>query len=213
MDESNTNSDFKATADVSARRISRVYAEALLNAAEQRNEVDSVIEEFDSLFTDVFKADPQFEVILSSSALGRRARSRVIDSVFKDRASELFHNFLRVLNEHERLDLLRPIFVAMRELNDERRRRIRVEVVSAAPLGDDQKQRLEQLLTEGFQLHPILETRVDPELLGGMRVRVGDWLYDASVITELENIRSQILSRGSYEIQSGRERFSSAEGN
>ena len=50
---------------------------------------------------------------------------------------------------------------------------------------------------------------VDPDLLGGMVVWVGDWLYDASVRSRLESIRNQLIERSSHEIQSGRDRFSS----
>src|SRR5262249_56227312 len=83
-----------------------------------------------------------------------------------------------------------------------------VEVRSAAPLDDDQRDRLRRELQETFHLEPLLETEVDPELLGGMLVRVGDWVYDASVRTQLETIRNQIIARSSHEIQSGRNRFS-----
>ena len=56
---------------------------------------------------------------------------------------------------------------------------------------------------------PVLHTRVDPDLLGGLVVRVGDWLYDASVRTRLADIRDQVIQRSSHEIQSGRDRFRS----
>jgi F-type H+-transporting ATPase subunit delta len=120
----------------------------------------------------------------------------------------LFLNFLLVLNHHDRLDLLRPICDAYRGLRDQRARRIRIQVRSAAPLDDGQRDRLQRELQETFHLEPILETEIDPELLGGMLVRVGDWVYDASVRTQLETIRNQLIARSSHEIQSGRNRFS-----
>ncbi|HEY2909710.1 MAG TPA: F0F1 ATP synthase subunit delta, partial [Gemmataceae bacterium] len=55
---------------------------------------------------------------------------------------------------------------------------------------------------------PILVVRVEPELIGGLIVHVGDKLHDTSVRTRLRNIRNQLLARGSHEIQSGRNRFS-----
>ena len=77
----------------------------------------------------------------------------------------------------------------------------------------EQRQHLEQTLRGALQLEPILDTRIDPELLGGIIVKVGDWRYDASVQTSLKTIRDQIIARSSYEIQSGRDRFCSANGN
>jgi F-type H+-transporting ATPase subunit delta len=203
-------SDKRLIADVGARRIARVYAEALLNAAEKGDQVQAVFEEYDSLLNDVFKANPEFEVALSSAAMGRTAREKIIRQSFENRTSPLFYNFLRVLNEHERLDLLRGIYSTLRELHDERARRIRVQVSTAVPLQDAQRSRLQGELREALSLEPVLEERVDPNILGGMRVRVGDFQFDATVATELDNIRKDILARGAHEIQTRRDRFSSS---
>ena len=102
---------------------------------------------------------------------------------------------------------------ATQELRNERMGRMRVEVQSATPLPEDQRERLRRELKETFQREPLLSVRTDPELLGGLVVRVGDWLYDASVRVQLDSIRNQIIERSSHEIQSGRDRFSSADGN
>ena len=160
-----------------------------------------------------FKAEPQLEAFLTSSAVGRERKARVIDKVFENKASVLFVDFLKVLNRHERLNLLRPILAAAKELRDERAKRIRVQVRSAVPLANDQENRLRQQLRETLKLEPVLQTAVDPELLGGVVVRVGDWLYDASVRAKLESIRNQLITRSNHEIQSGRDRFSIASGN
>ena len=201
-----------SSVDVGAQRIAQVYAEALLNAAAKKGEVEPVLEELDSLIRDLFGAEPHLEAFLSSGAIGRDQKAKVIQSVFGGRASELFTDFLLVLNHHERLELLRPILTAARELYDQRSRRLRVQVRSAVPLPDDQRDRLMHELRHTFQLEPVLQTQVDPDLLGGMVVRVGDWVYDTSVRTQLETIRNQLIARSSYEIQSGRDRFSSANG-
>jgi len=201
-----------STADVGEQRVARVYAEALLNAAEKRDQADAVIEELDALVGEVFGADPQLEAFFSSGAIGRDQKAQVIRSAFDNRASELFVNFLLVLNEHERLNLLRPMLATARELRDQRARRIHVEVRTAVPMPDDQRERLREQLRDSLRLEPLLDTRIDPDLLGGLLVRVGDWLYDASVRARLQSIRDQLIARSSYEIQSRRDRFSSPDG-
>jgi len=207
------DADFEPIADVSAQRVARVYAEALLNAADKQGQSDDVVEGLDSLIRDLFQAELQLEAFLTSSAVGRERKARLIDKVFENKASVLFVDFLKVLNQHERLNLLRPILAAAKELRDARAKRIRVQVRSAVPLANDQENRLRQQLRETLKLDPVLQTAVDPELLGGVVVRVGDWLYDASVRARLESIRNQLIARSSHEIQSGRDRFSIANGN
>src|SRR6516225_5375564 len=95
--------------DVGTERIARVYAEALYRAAQERDQVDAVYEELNSLLRDVFQQAPDWEAFLASGAVGRDRKAVVIRSVLEGRASELFVNFILVLNEHERLDILRAI--------------------------------------------------------------------------------------------------------
>ncbi|HKI31288.1 MAG TPA: ATP synthase F1 subunit delta [Gemmataceae bacterium] len=184
--------------DAGSRRVSRVYAEALLDAAQKRDQLPQVLEEFTSLLDDLFRADPQFEAFLASGAISRKPKAEVIHRAFDGRASDTFRNFLLVLNDHQRLELLRGIYEAVRELYDERSGRMRVVVNSAVPLPDDQRERLLHELREKYRKEPVLTIRVDPALLGGLVIRVGDWLYDGSVRMRLDNIRKQLIERGSH---------------
>jgi F-type H+-transporting ATPase subunit delta len=204
--------DAAPSANVQAQGIARVYAEALLNAAEKAGQPDLAIEELTSLIKDVYRAEPGFEAFLSSGAIGRDRKAVTIDRVFKGRASDLFVNFLQVLNTHERLSLLRPILAALVDLNIERRHRVKVHVRSAVPLSDAERDRLINEVRQTLNLEPILETGVDADLLGGLVVRVGDHLFDCSVRARIDSLRNQLIERSSYEIQSRRDRFRTTNG-
>jgi F-type H+-transporting ATPase subunit delta len=208
----NGEQPFEHLADVSAQRIARVYAESLLNAAGRQDQRDEVLEELGTLVQDVFRADPLLETFLASGVVSRYRKAAVLRSAFGPRASPLLMNFLLVLNDHERLGLLRAILAEARMLRDQQAGRIRVEVQSAVDLPQDQRERLIGQLRAAFQREPILYTRVDPDLLGGLIVRVGDWVYDGSLRTRLNTIRNQLIERSSHEIQSRRDRFSTAIG-
>jgi F-type H+-transporting ATPase subunit delta len=198
--------------DVGAQRIGKVYAEAIFDAAEKRNQAQEVLEEFDALVHDLFRRDAQFEAFLASSAIPRDRKAAVIQHAFEGKASEVFVSFLLVLNQHERLDVLRAIHAAYHELYDRRAGRIRVQVKSAIPLPDDQAEKLRQEIRAKFQREPVLDAQVDPDLLAGMVVQVGDWKLDSSIRSRLQSIREQLVERSSYEIQSRRDRFSSSDG-
>jgi F-type H+-transporting ATPase subunit delta len=196
--------------DVSARRIARVYAESLLNAAQKQDKMEAVLEELNSLVRDVFNQDPRMEILFSSAAVGRKKRAAALEKYFQARASETFFRFLLVLNDHERLDLLRAILAEARDLYEERTRRLRVLVYTAVPLAADQKQRIENRVRDRFQLEPVLVPIEDPALLGGLKIRIGDRQFDGTVRARLEQLRQQLIARSSHEIQSGRDRFSTA---
>src|SRR5438477_12824498 len=75
--------------EVNTQRIARVYAEALLRAAESRGLAEEVFEELQALVDKVFKADPLFEEFLSSGAVDRKRKAEIIASAFAGRASDL----------------------------------------------------------------------------------------------------------------------------
>jgi F-type H+-transporting ATPase subunit delta len=209
MDPSMTDTK-EQFADVSAKRLARIYAEALLNAAEAANVVAPVLDEIDSLIDDVLRQDTRLNALLAGAAVGRRSRKEAIEKAFANRASDTVYKFLLVLNDHDRLDLLAPVRTTLHELHDERARRVRVHVYSATPLSDEFQERIRETLRSQFKLEPSLELQVDAMLLGGMKIRIGDKVYDATVRTKIDNLRNQLIARSSHEIQSGRDRFSSA---
>jgi F-type H+-transporting ATPase subunit delta len=197
----------KGTADVGAQRIARVYAESLYRAAEKTGQVQEVLEEVDSLINDVLAKSHELAILITGSAIGRHAKEKVIRKAFEGRATPLLVNFLLVLNDHDRLALLPTILSAMQQLDNERKRRIPVQVWTAVPLPDDQRDVLTARLRTDLGGEPILNLRVDPDLLGGLVVRAGDYVYDSSVRTQLARLREQLITRSSHEIQSRRDRF------
>lgn len=198
--------------DVGAQRVGKVYAEALYHAAAKENQAGEVLEEFDALVDDLFRRDPRLEAFLSSTAIGRDRKRAALDSAFGGKANPVFVNFLQVLNNHDRLDVLRAVHAAYRNLFDQKAGRMRVEVQSAVPLADDQRQRLVGELRQAFGREPVLDERTDPELIAGLVVRVGDWVYDTSLRSRLRALRNDLIERSSYEIQSRRDRFCSPNG-
>jgi F-type H+-transporting ATPase subunit delta len=192
--------------DSDVQRVARVYAEALLNAAEARGQAAEVLDELESLTRDVLARDPALELFLSSAAVGREHKREAIQKALAH-AGEVLRNFLLVLNDHDRLDTLRAVAAAYRDLYDRKSGRMHVRVESAVPLAPDQENRLKDQLRQTFGKEPVLEAHLDPGLLGGLVVRVDDWVYDASVRTRLNDLREQLIERSSHEIQGGRDRF------
>jgi F0F1-type ATP synthase delta subunit len=151
-------------ADVSAQKLAGVYAEALLNAAQASNNVARVLEEIDSLIDDVFPGNRQLGALITSGAVGRKTRKDAITKAFSARACDTFYKFLLVLNDHERLDLLRPIRRALHDLHDERARRLRVHLFAAVSLSEEVKTRILGAVHDIFKLEPVLEMHDDPAL-------------------------------------------------
>ena len=190
--------------------VARVYADAFLNAIPS-GQLDSALEEFRSFVDDVLARHANLSRLLLSGTVGRDQKLQLIDRIVQGRASELFTNFLRVLARHERIDLVRLI-LAQCEIEAERRSgRKRVQVISAKPLTDGELGKIRERLAAELAIQPVLEPVVDPDILGGLRIRVGDTVYDGSLRARLTQLRHRVRERSLHEIQSGRNRFSHSE--
>lgn len=200
-------------ADAGAEHIADVYAKALLGAAESAGFTLTVLDEFDSLISHVLDRFPKLEAILASDLVSSDEKARIVDRVLGGRASPTFVNFLKVLARHGRLGCLRAIHRRMGTLYDELRGRVRVEVTTAAPVRDDLAAGIGQSIRTAFGAEPIVEQLVDPELIGGVVVRLGDTVYDGSVANQLKNLRQKMIDRSVHEIQSRRDRFRYPAGN
>ncbi|MCS6849560.1 MAG: ATP synthase F1 subunit delta [Gemmataceae bacterium] len=203
----------RGAADARTRQIARVYAEALLRAADEASQADEVVADFEALLQAVEGSSPELRRLFANGVMSRRVRGEVIRRVFEGRAHPLLVNFLLVVNDHDRTALLPVMLYELKELRDRRARRIPVSVYAAVPLSDDQLERIRNRLREVLNLEPRLEVRVDPALLGGLMIRVGDQVFDGTVRTRLHQLRDQLIARSSHEIQSRRDRFCSANGN
>jgi F-type H+-transporting ATPase subunit delta len=190
--------------------VARVYADAFLNAVPAA-QLGDALEEFRSFVDDVLDRNRDLSRLLLSGTVSRDQKLQLIDRIVQGRGSELFTNFLRVLARHDRLDLVRLVLAQCEIEAENRSGRKRVQVISAQPLSEDNLNKIRQRLAAELAIQPVLEPAVDPYMLGGLRIRVGDTVYDGSLRARLEQLRFRVRERSIHEIQSGRNRFSHSE--
>ncbi len=197
--------------DPSALSIAMVYAVALLDAAKSAG-VDQPLGEFRELI-DAVQSKPEFESLLSSPMLNRDDKQGIVERSLKPRCSEFLGNFLVVLAKHDRLDLLATILHEATQEQERRSGRQRVLVRSAVTLSPEQLDSIRIQLKAAMSTDPIVVPQVEPALLGGLIIQVQDTIFDGSVATRLTNLTQRLRERYVHEIQGGRNRFSSPEGN
>jgi F-type H+-transporting ATPase subunit delta len=202
MTDDAAESVHEAQPDVSEQRLARIYAEALLNLAQRDHEVTEILDELRQLVGRIASKHGDMEAFFTGEVVGRQRRGEVLKEAFQSRCQPVILQFLLVLNEHDRLMLLPLIVRELAAMIDQRNRKFPVQVRTAAPLADDQRERLANDLRKSFKLEPVLEVTVDPEILGGIIIRIGDWLFDGSVRNTLESLRKQLMEKSSHAIQS-----------
>ena len=118
-----------------------------------------------------------------------------------------------MLAKHDRLDLLATILHEATQEQERRSGRQRVLVRSAVALSPEQLESIRVQLKSAMTTDPIVVPQVEPALLGGLIIQVQDTIFDGSVATRLTNLTQRLRERYVHEIQGGRNRFSSPEGN
>jgi len=201
------------TPDVGSRQIAMTYAKALLGAAQSAGQVDQVMADLKALVEEVLDRFPDFKTILDSSLVAEDDKAGILDRVFGTKLSGVTMNFLKVVANRGRSDTLGEIYRAALDLYDELKGRVRVLVTTATPLTEALRGQIADRLRSQLGREPVLDESVDPRMIGGLLVRVGDQVFDSSVANQLEQLRAQMINRSVHEIQSRRDRFRHPVGN
>jgi F-type H+-transporting ATPase subunit delta len=195
------------TFDAQREQLAKTYAQALLAAAVAKGSAADTVDEVDSLVADVLDRNEQFDQALTGDMLSHDRRVELIDNVFGGRASEIVVSWLKVLSTNNRLQLVRPIARQLRRLFDESENRVKVTVRVASQASPATLDALRSAIAAKFGVEPILDVWIDPEIIGGVILRIGDTVYDASIRTSLNRAKSQMLARAVEAIESSPERF------
>ena len=189
--------------------IAEVYARSLLELAIGRGESDTIDREF-AEFAALLQADPDFKAFVTARVIDPDQRRKSLDVMFQGRMSELLLNALHVLNNKDRLEIVGEVQRLYHELTLEQQAIVEVHVSAAEPLSDVMRTRLQQLMESRTGSTVRLVERVDPQVLGGLIVRVGDEQIDMSVARQLRRFQERLLEHAQQHIHAGTELFEGA---
>lgn len=180
--------------DTSTLLIADVYAEATLDLMPDNAEAESVVEEIQALVGLLDEIDT-FKELLTTATLSRRERVELVSRIFEGRCSETVFSLLATLARRARLDLLPALARQIRRRLNVRQGKIEVELTLAADVPAEQMDAIREKIRQTLDAEPILNVRVDASLMGGMVMRVGDRVYDASVATKIQQLGAQMAER------------------
>ncbi len=176
-----------------AESIARNYAEALFALAEKDGQVDAFAAWIDAL-SGAIVASPKVGAALLSPKVTRAAKTGLLTGAVTG-APAVFKHFLAAVVKRGRQGLLPLMSTAFHELNDVRLNRVRAGVILAREPDEQLRNQIKSSLQERLGKEVLPTFTVDPEILGGAIVRLGDRVLDGSVKRRIVRLRRQLLSR------------------
>jgi len=173
--------------------VARRYARALYALASEAQRGDPVADEL-TKFEQLLAAEPALrEALLRPWVKATTKRAIVLEVAGRLGTSPLTRNFLALVAQRRRLDVLGEIIAAYRATLDEAAGRVRARVRSAAPLRDTERATLRERLGRRLGKTVLLDTEVDPALLGGFVAEVGSRVLDVSIAGQLAALRERLI--------------------
>jgi F-type H+-transporting ATPase subunit delta len=189
--------------DIAADRVAKIYAQALVDAADAAGCRSEVISELGMLAREVLPKVPEAVIVFSSPKIAAEEKDRIIDKLAGGRLKPTTTNALHVLARHGRLGMLGSVVEAAERLADERDGKQQATFTTAVPLDAAEQARIVGDTEKALSASLVPSFVVDPAIIGGLVVRVGDTIYDQSVATGLARIGGRLQQRNIHAIQNG----------
>jgi F-type H+-transporting ATPase subunit delta len=174
--------------------IADVYARALFEVARENDVLDRVHDELGQ-FADALSDDRNLQIFLFSPYFASEEKKDGVRRIVSD-ADERLLNFLELLAERHRMPVLFRIRRAFDSMWAEENKLLPVTVTSAVELDQELVKSIGDRIAEQTGRKVDLSSKVDPDVLGGLQVRVGNMVLDATVRNRLEQLRKQVARAG-----------------
>jgi F-type H+-transporting ATPase subunit delta len=175
-----------------ARRIAaRRYAKALFALCGEKAAIDDVHADLTHLVS-LLDQSEAWKMFVTEPSGSKQLRGKAINALLTGKTHPLTGKFMAFLDHKNRISILPDLVEAWTELYDEHKGLIRVRVISARPLQSSQKDALTQRLAQRLGKQVMLDEEVDPSIIGGVRILIGDQVSDFSIETQLLHLQKKL---------------------
>jgi F-type H+-transporting ATPase subunit delta len=170
----------------------RVYAEALLEAAQDQKRLDQARQEFEDFAAAVEESD-DLRRFLQNPQIELRTKREALDDLLEG-SDKIFLNFIRLLVEKDRITEVEDIYEEWARLLARQDRVLELELQTAVELSDEEAAKVMQEIEEASGRDVVATRTVDPDLIGGLVVQAGSLRLDASVRGRLQQLRDELTA-------------------
>jgi F-type H+-transporting ATPase subunit delta len=196
--------------DIGADRVAKVYAQAIIEAADRKGCRHEVLDELEAIVREVLPQVPKAAAVFASPKVAVEEKLAFIDRIATGRMQPTTAHALKVLARHGRLGILADVAAAASRLADDLEGRRAATFITAVPLDAAEQAGIVADVAKAVSATLSPTFVVDPGIIGGLVVRIQDTIYDQSVATSLARLGGRLKQRSIHEIQYGRDRLGTA---
>lgn len=173
--------------------LDRRYALALYEVAEEKGKVEEYLQDLREI-CDLIDNNKDFYEVIKHPQIGTKQKKKTFINIFKGNIEEELLSFLLILIEKDRILFLKEKLRQMEKIDLERKNTLRGVVKTTVSLTDEELSLLISKLEAKYSKKVILDQIIDPSILGGIYVRIGNEIIDGTVKLRLDNLKQLMLS-------------------
>lgn len=164
------------------------YVEALYDLAKNDEEKNKFEQGLNDIAT-IFDSNEEFKKLLLDPRIAKEVKLDVIKEVLPEYSEEVFINFLQLLIQEKRINLLKDIAIEYENKNRSSKKELAIKIIVAKPIEEEQIGQIIEKYKKMYDVNTIqYEIEIDENLLGGIKIVVGNTIYDGSVATQLKQM-------------------------
>lgn len=170
------------------KKVSSRYAKAIFGFAKESNSQDRVLSDF-ALILKTISDSKEFKNLVESPVVDSSKKLSIFKEIFEDSISEVTYSFIKLLTEKSRENYIKDIAFQYELIYNEANDILPVIIYTAIELDEESKNEILSKLTDWTKKKILPEYQVDTKLKGGLKIKISDWVFDASVQNQLDKLR------------------------
>lgn len=171
-------------------QVSSRYAKSLIDLAGEQNALEAVKKDIE-LFLNTCRENPTLQAVLKNPIIGLDKKAAILDGLFGDKLHQIILSFFKIVIRKGRSGIL---YAAAKEFINQYnslKNIVKATVTSATPLSKENLSQIEEVVKQSTKGEVVLTTSIDPELIGGFVLKVGDRQFDTSISSKLNKLRKE----------------------
>ncbi|MBU8905887.1 F0F1 ATP synthase subunit delta [Desertibacillus haloalkaliphilus] len=179
---------------MSNHAVANRYAVALFQLAKERGQLEPISEELQQV-KEVVESTPELEQLLEHPKVTSQKKKNLIQDTLASGLSESVVNTLLLLIERGRINIILPLIDKYQQLANDERGIANATIYSVKPLTEEEKNQFSQGFAKKIGKNTLyVENIIDQDLIGGVKIRIGDRIFDGSVKRQLDRLERQLIS-------------------